>query len=333
MKQLLKTKVDEMLELYLTTQKDFRWENHLSVHFAALTYSQKNKSYNKNDMKDTMSYIKENTRLFSPFRNSTFMISMLLSSEFSEPKQQFIKLLDYEKMLKEAGFKNSTYIPITCYALSLTCNENENTLQERIQKSFEIYSEMKKNHPWLTSGDDYPLSVMLANSDFSVESSIQKIEELYKSLNEIGFHRGNGLQLLSHILSFSEESVFEKTKRCEEIFEILKRNKLKIHSQYYAALGLITLLDNKNHEVVQELIDVVIYLNGLKKYKWLGKGMNVLLASVIVSRHFIEEKTTQNELIDTTLSISIEALIAAQTAATVSAIVATSAAASTTNSE
>ncbi|NDI33800.1 DUF4003 family protein [Chengkuizengella sediminis] len=331
MEQPLKTKVDEMLELYLTMEKDFRWENNLSLHFAALTYTQKNNKYVKSSIKSTSEYIKNQTRLFSSFRGNMFMISMLLCSEFDDPEAQFLKLLSYEKWFKEAGFKNSEYMPITCYALLLTCEEN--MLQERIRKSFEVFTEMKKNNPWITSGDDYPLCVMLANSDSSVETSIQNIVEVYRALNRQGFRKGNGLQLLSHILSFSDENIQIKSERCKSIFDQLRKNKLKIDSQYYAALGLITLLDDDQHEVVSNLIEVTNYLKGLKKYKWLGRGMNVLLASVIVSKQYIENKKEQNKLIDTTLSISIEALIAAQTAAAVSAIVATSVAASTINSQ
>ncbi|NBI29525.1 DUF4003 family protein [Chengkuizengella marina] len=331
MEQSLKTKVDEMLELYFTIEKDFRWENNLSLHFAALTYTQKHIKYEKNRIKNTNDYIKNQTRLFSSFRSNMFMISMLLCSEFDDPESQFLKLLTYEKWFKEAGFKNSEYMPITCYALLLSCEES--MMEERIRKSLEIFKEIKKYHPWITSGDDYPLCVMLANSESPTEKSIQNIIEIYRALNEHGFRKGNGLQLLSHILSFSYENIQIKSERCKSIFDQLKKNKLKIDSQYYAALGLITLLDDDQHEVVTNLIEVANYLKRLKKYKWLGRGMNVLLASVIVSKQYIENKTEQNKLIDTTLSVSIEALIAAQTAAAVSAIVATSVAASTINSQ
>ena len=199
----------------------------------------------------------------------------------------------------------------------------ENLIDYRVKKAFEIYSEMKKNHPWITSGDDYALSILLAGFN----KSVNDIEKYYISLNKEGFSKGNGLQLLSHILSFSNSNIETITKKCRNLYTKLKENKLKVGSDYYASLGLISLLDDNSGVASQDLIEVAQYINGLKKYKWLGKGMNVLLASAIVSNEYISERK-QNNLIDTTISISIEALIAAQTSALIAATVASSAAVS-----
>ncbi|WBW96367.1 DUF4003 family protein [Oceanirhabdus sp. W0125-5] len=325
MKSELKNKADHMLELYMKISKDYKWENNLSLHFAALTYLIKNKQFDKEKIEDLKKVIKDNTGLFSNYRGNTmFILSMLLCSEFDEPKEKFIKMMNFDKKLNNEGFKNNMYLPIANYALLLTCEEN--LIDSRIKKSYEIYGEMKKNHPWLTGGDDYPLCVVLAGSDKPLDTNIKDIEECYKFLNEEGFYKGNSLQFLSHILSFGEEYNRSKAARCLEIYKTLKENKLRIDSNYYAALGLVTLISKDNNEAVQDLIDLAQYLNKLKKYKWLGKGMNVLIASAIVCKEYIEDKMNQNDLISTTLGISIETLIAAQTAATIAAVTASTAA-------
>ncbi|MCM1988968.1 DUF4003 family protein [Oceanirhabdus seepicola] len=327
MKSELKSKVDNMLDVFIKISKDYKWENNLSQHFAALTYILKNKEFEKEKIDDMKKVIKENTGVFSSYRGNTmFILSMLLCSEYDNPNEKFIKMMDYDKKLKAEGFKNNTYLPIANYALLLTCEED--LIDSRIKKAYEIYCEMKKNHPWLTSGDDYPLCVLLANSDKPIDTNIKNIEDCYKLLNEEGFSKGNGLQFLSHILSIGDEYNSEKVQRCKKIFDSLKENKLRIYSSYYAALGLITLISKDNNEVIQDLIDVAEYLNGLKKYKWLGKGMNVLIASAIVSTEYIEDKTNQKDLIATTLGITVEALIAAQTAAMVATAAASTAAVS-----
>lgn len=322
MNESLKIKVDNMLEMYLKIEKQFKWEHNLSKHFAALTYTQKNKKFDKEKIDKLMKFIKSKTGVFSCYRGtSTFIIAMLLCSQYEDPEDKFSEMMEYHDELRKAGFKSSMYLPIANYALLIT-NE-DSFVDSRVSQAYELYCDMKKNHPWLTSGDDYALSILLSRYNKSVKT----IEEYYKSLNESGFSKGNGLQLLSHILSFSNEDVDVITGRCKKVYDKLKKNKLKIYSDFYASLGLIALLDGDG-TITDDLVQVAQYLNKLKKYKWLGKGMNVLLASALVSEEYINKnENNNNELIQTTLSISIEALIAAQTSATIAAVTASTAAA------
>lgn len=322
----LKEKADQMLEMFLTINEEFRWQHNLSKHFAALIYMQKKKEFDKGRIDNVIKVIKENTGMFSCYRgNPMFILAMLLCSEFNNPEEKFMKMLEYDKKLRKAGFKNSQYLAIANYTLLLTCEDS--LIDSRITKAYEIYREMRKNHPWLTSGDDYPLSILIAGFDRSVNT----IEEYYTKLNQEGFSKGNGLQLLSHILSFSNEEVEVTVKRCKRLYDKLRENRLKIYSNYYAALGLISLLEDNNGIVAGDLIELSRYLNSLKKYKWLGKGMNVLLASAMVSEKYIKEKEKTNSLIDTTINISIETLIAAQTSALIAGMTASVAVSSSAN--
>lgn len=326
----LRNKVDEMLNLYMVISKDFKWENHLTNHFAALTYITKNKSFNSDRIKSLKNYIKDNTGIFSYYRgHMTHTLSVLLNSEFQNPEEKFSTMLIYDKKLKEAGFKNSIHLPIANYALLLTCTENE--VDSRIPKAFEIYCEMKKNHPWLTYGDDYPISVLAAANPKSVTAIINEMEECYSNLHSFGFSRGNSLQFLSHILSFSSEDADIKAQKCRRIYERLKEDKLKLYNNYYAPLGFLSLLGKESDKAVDVLIDLSLYMKDLKKYKWLGNGTNVLLASGIVCSEFINEHKNNKDVIETSIGISIEALIAAQTAASIAAVTAASSAAASSS--
>lgn len=326
MRELLKTRVDNMLDLYLKIEKQFKWQHNLSKHFAALIYTQKNKSFDKEKINRLIKVIKESTGVFSPYRgNSMFILAMLLCSEYDDPKEKFLKMLEYDKKLRNAGFKNSTYLPIANYALLITCEDSD--VENRVKRGYDIYREMKNNHPWITSGDDYPLTILLAGFNNSIET----IEEYYQGLNRLGFSKGNGLQLLSHILSFSSENKEVVIRRCKNVYEKLKENKLKLYPSFYSSLGLIALLSGDNDEIIKELIEVAGYINSLKKYKWLGKGMNVLIASAIISNDYISKQREQNNLIETTIGLSIETLIAAQTSAVIAGVTAASVAASTSS--
>ncbi len=325
MEELVKQKLDRLIELFQQVSAEYKWEQSLTNHFTALTYTLNNRDFNKEKIEDLRKYMKKTTGIFSNYRGTSMIIlSALLACQYDVPTQEFDKMLDYDKRLKAAGFKNNMYLPITNYALLATCSEE--IIDTRIKRAKEIYSEMKHNHPWLTGGDDYPLSILLANSDDSVNSIIENIEECYQLLNENGFGKNNGLQFLSHILGFRKEDNKAKVLRCKEIFDKLKENKMKVYSTGYAVIGFLAILGEKGNEAVDQVIEVVKVLRSTKKYKWLTKETHLYTAAALVSDVYIENIKGQKDLIQTAIGISIEALIAAQTVAVIAA--ASSAAAS-----
>ena len=318
MEELIKLKLDKLIDLFQQVSSEYKWEGSLTNHFAALTYTLNNRIFDKETIEDVRDHMKKTTGIFSNYRGtSKIILSALLSCQYDNPKQEFDKMLNYDKRMKQAGFKNNMYLPIANYALLATCSEE--WVDIRINKAIEIYSEMKENHPWLTGGDDYPLSILLANSDDSVNSIIENMEECYGLLNENGFGKNNGLQFLSHILGFRQEENKVKVLRCKEIFDKLKENKMKVYSSGYAIIGFLAILGEKGNEAVDQVIEVVKVLRTTKKYKWLTKETHLYTAAALVSDVYIENMKNQKDLIQTAIGISIETLIAAQTVAIIAA--------------
>ena len=332
MDALVKAKLDRLIDLFEQVCSEYKWEQSLTNHFTALTYTLNNKPFDKEAVENVRKYIKKTTGIFSYYRGtSRIILSSLLACKYDNPKQEFDKMLNYDKRMKEAGFKNGMYVPMANYALLATSTEER--AEARINKAIEIYKEMKKNHPWLTSGDDYPLSMLLSDSDMPVNNIIDDIEECYNLLNENGFGKNNGLQFLSHILGFSKEENKVKVLRCKEIFDKLKENKMKVYSGGYAVIGFLSILGEQSEMAVEQVIEVVRILKTTKRYKWLTKETHLYTAAALVSDLYINNMKNQKELIQTTIGISIEALIAAQTAANIAAAtaVASSSAASSSS--
>lgn len=318
MEELVKERLDRLIELFQQVSSEYKWEGSLTNHFAALTCTLNNRDFDKEKIEDVRAHMKKTTGVFSNYRGtSKLILSALLACQYDNPKHEFDKILNYDKKMKEAGFKNNMYLPIASYALLVSCSEE--CVDVRINKAIEIYKEMKKNHPWLTSGDDYPLSILLANSDTSVNSIIENVEECYKLLNENGFGKTNGLQFLSHILGFRQEENKIKVLRCKNIFDTLKENKMKVYSGGYAAIGFLSILGEEGYEAVKQVIEVVKILKSTKKYKWLTKETHLFTAVALVSDVYIGNMKNQKELMKTAIGISIEALIAAQTVAIIAA--------------
>jgi len=327
MEELVKEKLDMLIDLFQQVSMEYKWEQSLTNHFTALTYTLNKKDFDKEKIENVRKHMKKTTGMFSYYRGTSMIIlSALLACKYDNPEQKFNKMLDYDKRLKVAGFKNSMYLPIANYALLTTCEEE--WIDSRINKAIEIYKEMKNTHPWLTSGDDYPLAILLANSDMSVNNIIANMEECYQLLNENGFGKNNGLQFLSHILGFRQEENKIKVLRCKEIFDSLKENKMKVYSGGYAVIGFLSILGEGSYKAVEQVIEIVKILQSTKKYKWLTKETHLFTAAALVSDVYIENIKNQKELIQTSIGISIEALIAAQTAATIAAASGAAAAAS-----
>ena len=323
MKNRYEEKVQNMIQYYQNLKKAFIWEQDMVKHVVALTYAMKDKVLDLSQIKDMKDYIKTKTEMFSPFRgHMMFALSGLLCAASDTPKAKFDFMVTHEKTLKTVGFKNASYLPIALYALT---NINENhEVTGYVEKAMLIYKEMKHNHPFLTSGDDYALAILLAGTDHSP----QRLEDYYQALNERGFSKSNGLQALSHIMAFSDKQIKDAVDYCERIYVQLKEHKLKLYPDYYSAIGLVSLLDMEQNELMTDLIEVASYLKNHKKYMFLGKGMNILIASGIIASEYIKEKS-YDMVISSTLSVSIQAIIAAQQVAIITAA-STAAAVSTT---
>jgi len=323
----LKEQADNLIRIYTQVNKDYKWKNSSNMNnLIALSHVMKEKAYSKEAIDRVNSYIKKNTGAFSCYRQKSVLFSALLVLDFADPETHFNILLNYEKRLKEYGFRSYTYRPVTAYTLLLTCEEEK--IDERIGKAYEIFSKMRKNHPWLTSGDDYPLSILLAASDKSLQNIMDQIESLYDALHRVGFSRGNGLQFLSHILSLTPESDRDKALRCKELYDFYKARKLKIYSANYGSLGLLTLLSESSREAAEEVAEASRYLRENRGMRWLGKETVFLTAASLVSAKQIKNMKENSGILETNALITVESLIAAQTAAMLGATCAAAAAAS-----
>lgn len=319
MENNLQTKTDMFIETFSTLKKTYKWSiGDLSLRFIALLYILSNKTFDKDEFNEMTKYIKKNSKWFSYYRgHQMYTTAALLITKFSDPQQAFTNLLEYEEKMKDGGFKKISYLSIASYALLLTCAPKD--INGRIQKAMELYKEMKRNHYWFTGSDDYPLAVLLSERDEKISILVSEIENNYDMLHRAGFSRSNGLQFLSHLLTFIPETAQTKVQQTKRIYDQLKQERLHVSSTYYGILGYLSLLGEFSGQAVEEVIEVARYLKSNKNFKWVYKDMNVLAATALVANQYVEKLNQRNELLKTGIGISIETMIAAQTAALIAA--------------
>ena len=265
--------------------------------------------------------IKAQTGTFSSFRGLyKFSIASLLIADQTYSEDSVRRLIENEERLKSVGFKQGQHMPIACYTLYKVSQETDPTTVAK--RAYELYMDMKKNHPFLTSSDDYSLSILLAH----LNPSFARIESAYTALNERGFSKSNDLQTLSHIIALSDLSVEVLVEKCVALKDMLKESKLASGTTYYPSIGVMAVLVEGESDLATQWAELANYMNKQKKYKWLGKQMNVMLSASLLSNHYIDE-VVSNDIMRVTLNISIEAAIAAQMAALIAITSASSAAA------
>lgn len=324
----------EQLESYTTIlDKGFLGQDQYYKRFAAINALKYNKEPDVAEIKNLMKYMKQNTKLFSPFRNNVFMLASLLYLGNKKPEQTFIRVRDHLDLLKQNGFKQSQFLPMMSYALdSLLFDkkiqdmaiQTESYRVGVVEKANEVYGHMKLNHPWITGGDDYALSLLIAHAN----KDVSRMESIYQSLNLAGLKSGNALQSLANILSLADDEDYILVEKTMALIQICKDDRFKVNQTMYPGIGLLALVDNEAN-YMEQAIELTRELKKMKMYKWLDKNLLFMFAVTLIGediKHDLSGKT----IMETTISVTIEQLVMAQTAIILAAIAASSIATAST---
>ncbi|SHI61991.1 Protein of unknown function [Clostridium cavendishii DSM 21758] len=327
MDEILKKKIDLMVENFHRLKNDFIWEERLVKHFAAMIHANNNKVVNTNEIRKTVDYIKEKTSTFSYFRGANkFIIANLLTFE-EDYEDMFKKIENIYGKLKESGFKRSEYLPLAAYTIAKEASD-DSQIAYRIERMSLFYESMKKNHWWLTSSDDYVLAAVLANTDLDVNETTNKIEECYGILKDKAFSASNDLQTLSHILALGDEDSNKKVNKAITLYEGLKNIKCKVRYSGLSSLGVLTLITDDTSKILKEVKEVYDYIYEKDGYGFwsLDKNIRIILVLNLISAYYVD--AIKDEVLEITLANSINAILIAQEQAAMMACIAASAAAS-----
>jgi len=332
MRQELIGKIDTLNGYYQELKQRYKWSaNDYTLRFTAYLFAINNSRFDLGEFEKMVKYIKKNTGFFSHHRAAQLLPTAgMLTSRFEQPAEAFNKMLKCEEIMKQRGFKSNPYLGIAAYALLLTCEEND--LESRVERALEIYKAIKKEHPFLTTADDYPLVVLLAQEQGSIENIVDKIERNYAALHQEGFKTGNGLQFLSHLLTFNPEPPEVKAHWAKHCYDYLREHKLKVTPMYYGTIGFLAMLGEQCHKALGDVVEGMKYLKSAKIMRWGSKELNLMLVSALVNDLYLRGAQNQRRITETGLSTSIQAVIAAQTAALIAASSAAAAAAASSSS-
>lgn len=311
----------------------FAWESAYIHPVCAAIFTDQGQQADVERMKYCQSILKEETGIFSNFRGNAKLALVSMMAVDCNPEEKLRKSLQIYNLLKEYFFSGQ-YLPVASMVIADVAPESR--YGEIAARTRNIYNLMKREHPFLTSGEDSVFAALLALSDLTDEQVVQETEDCYRLLKP-EFFSGNAVQSLSHVLALGEGQAEEKCRRVMELYRGLKERGCRYGTDYeLASLGVLALLPAELSCVMADMVEADDFLAQQKGYGILGVGrkQRLMHAGMLVSGVYINESggrsgnlTMNSAAIGGTIS-----LIAAQQAAMYAAIAASSAAAANSSS-
>lgn len=307
----------------------FGWENNYIYPVCAAIFTDKRQRADREKMRYCHSLLKKNTGIFSGFRGDGRLAMVSLLAVDEEPERKLQKSLQVYGLLKEYFF-SSQYLPLT--SMVITDMAEECHYDEIAARTKHIYGLMKKEHPFLTSGEDSVFAALLALSNLSDEQVVRETEQCYELLKQ-EFFSGNAVQSLSHVLALGEGFGEEKCRRVMELFNGLRKAGYRYGTSYeLATLGVLALLPFELQPLMTDIMEVDDYLSNQKGYGIfsVGRKQRLMHAGMLVSSDYLS--LDHSRIMNSAAVGSTISLIAAQQAAMCAAVAASSAAAASSNS-
>ncbi len=304
---------------------NFKWDNSLMYPLCASIYTDKELEINADKIKSCKEIIKDKTGLFSNFRSVPYLALATMLSIEENSNMKFKEILHVYDILKEE-FHSSTYLPLSAFIIADMAEYQG--YEKIVKKAKEIFLKMKKEHPFLTSGEDCGFAVITALSNLSPDDAISEMERCYGRLKS-RFFSANAVQSLSHTLAMGEENVKTKCDKVTYIFDELKEKDCKFGTGIeLSVLGVLAMITDDTDKIINDIIEVNEYLISFKGFgaMGIGKTQRIMYAAILVSQEY--KKQNALNVINLATVNSVTSIIIAQQVA-MSAIIASSAAAST----
>lgn len=297
----------------------FKWGNDRIISASVTSFLNRGILADAVKIEECKKILKENTSVFSGFRGNVEVPMVIQLAIADTPEDKMRKTMKVYETLKQE-FWSSEYLVLTAAIMAEMVSEDK--AMQTTKKARNIYNKMKKDHPFLTAGEDNVYAVLMAISEKSDEILMEEMEVCYKKLKE-RFSASNQVQTLSHVLSIAEGSVEEKCNKVVSLYDALVDAEVK-YGKYHelVVLASLSMLDVEQSVLVEDIKEVDAFLERQKGYGFfsLDKKTRLMHAAMIVSCDYIK-----NDMTDVAVMTGALAVVAAQEAAMCAVIAASTA--------
>ena len=318
--------ITELTTYYEALRKKYKWRaDNGALMMIASQYVGSKQSFNFQQYIELVEFIKQESSAFSYIQSTLrFSLAGLLINQADNPQEAYKEVQSCYDQLIAAGFQRSPHSYIAAYALYLNIGEHEST-DEHVKRAKEMYDGMKKQHFFLTSHEDYPLSVLLSESGADSRELLDDMAYYYDELHLV-LWKGNNRQFLSQILTYGKrENRQFLIQNTVTWVDDLKVNGFKLRGLHLPIVGVLSLIGtpslllSKIKTVYEELISI-------SRFKWYKDHCFMIAVKLVIQKEMEEDR-----LLDVGLSTTAESILQAQQAAMIATMTAATAAANASN--
>ncbi len=258
--------VERYLEVFEELRLRKRWSTGVEVlRFAALTLAATDVADPGSELEETAKVLSKEAGSFSPLSSTMrHAVAAILIRRGLDPIVIAHSTKETLAAFKDAKLRRSE-VHAHLAALILVLDAKGSTpSRDTIARMKAIIDRWEEDHWFLTGVDDYPMAAIHATRDVSVEQLGMDVEQIYQFLRKAKYPSGEQLQLVSHLLVFSDLGPREAAERFDRTAKALKKAKQRVWQSHFDEVALLVLSGAHVDEVVPRVIE---YRNRLLEVK------------------------------------------------------------------
>jgi hypothetical protein len=315
--------VERYLDVFEDLYRRKKWSTgDTMIRFAALTLSASDVVDRGADLEATAKALADEAGTFSPLAQAMrHAVAALLIRRGLDPApivrsvKQTLAIFKQHKLKKGGGPS-----PVMAALLLVLDAGGEPPSSDIVVRMKAILDRWNEDHFFLTGVDDYPMAALHATGELGVEEIGVQAERIYQDLKRARFSTGEQLQLVSHLLLFSDLGPQEAVRRFAETAKALRAAKQRVWQSHYDEVALLVLSGCQPAEVVPRVIEYRDRLRAVKPRPTADIALSIASGVVLA-----EEAERAGDLRDPATAANlraVQAVIEAQQAAMVACMVA-----------
>ena len=314
--------VERYLEVFEGLRRRKRWSTGVEIlRFAALTLSATDVADPGSDLEETAKELSKEAGGLSPLSSAVrHAVAAILIRRGFDPATTVQRIKETLGAFKEFKLTRSGVQPLLAALILVLDAGGGIPSTDTIARMKAIIDRWEEDHWFLTGVDDYPMAAMHATRDVSVEQLGMEVEQIYQILRKAKYPSGEQLQLVSHLLVFSDQGPREAAQSFDRTAKALKKAKQRVWQNHFDEVALLVLSGSHVDEVVPRVIE---YRDRLREVK--PRPTADIAFSVAAGVVLAEEAERMKGLEDATTAANlraVQAIIEGQQAAMIACMAA-----------
>ena len=273
------------------------------------------------ELEDKAKVLSKEAGGFSPLNSAMrHAVAAILIRRGLDPVTTVLRIKETLTAFKEFKLTRSGVHPLLAALILVLDAKGGNPSRDNIARLKAIIDRWDEDHWFLTGVDDYPMAAIHATRDVSIEQLGMEVEQIYQLLRKAEYPSGEQLQLVSHLLVFSDQGPREAAERFDRTAKALKKAKQRVWQNHFDEVALLVLSGGHVEEVVPRVIEYRDRLREVKPRPTADIAFSIAAGVVLAEE---AERMTGLEDASTAATLrAVQAIIEAQQAAMIACMAA-----------